>query len=105
MSQLKQDPNYKWSIVRQSKLVLTKGKVDEKKVDFLTGKQIYPYSLNTSVKRLHSIHEFPPKSDFMDGLSKETISDEMYERGKDAFQTFNCKSLYDYCTVYCHGVR
>ena len=104
MQQLKQDRAFKWSILRQSKLVRTKGKVDEKKVDFLTGKQIYPYNLNTSVRRMHSIREFPPKSDFKNGLSNETISDEMYARGKDAFETFKCVSLYDYCAVYCHGV-
>lgn len=79
------------------------GTVNDLKVDLLTGKQAYPYCLNTSIKRMHSIKKYPPKDAFNDGLCKEPISDELYNRGKLAFEEFECESLYDFCCVYCHG--
>ena len=106
LSQLKSDKTYTWPIVSQSALVKTKnGGVDPEKLDLLTSKILYPYHYNTSVSRMHATKEYPPISAFQntDGLSKEKVTEEIYNKGKRAFQVFECKSLYEFCLVYMHA--
>jgi hypothetical protein len=42
----------------------------------------------------------PPQSAFDNNLSEEKCSDELYNRAKDVWERFNCKTLGDYHDVY-----
>ena len=73
----------------------------EGKRNLLMRKGIYPYEYMDSWERFNE-HQLPPKESFYSKLSGEHISDEDYAHAKKVWEVFDCKSLGEYCDLYCH---
>ena len=62
---------------------------------------VYPYTYNTSLKKLRETTSFPPLSAFWDDLREEFISEKDWQWGKYTWDLFNCKTLEEYNQLYC----
>ena len=69
------------------------------KFDIIRKKGVFPYSYIDSINKLKDV-KLPSKKDFFNELLNEEISDSDYERAKNVWNVFECKSLQDYATVY-----
>lgn len=69
------------------------------KFDIIRKKGVFPYSYIDNINKLKD-GELPSKNDFFNELLHEEISDSDYERAKNVWSIFECKSLQDYATVY-----
>jgi hypothetical protein len=65
----------------------------------LIAKGVYPYEYMTGIERFRET-ELPPKEQFYSRLTGEHISDEDYDRAKQVWTLFDCKTLQDYHDVY-----
>ena len=66
----------------------------------LLGRKVYPYEYMDSWERSDE-HQRPPKETFYSKLSDEHISDEDYAHAQKIWEVFDCKTLRDYCDLYC----
>jgi hypothetical protein len=65
----------------------------------LFAKGVFCYQYFNSLERFKEI-ELPPKEKFYDSLKEEEISDDDYERAKNVWTTFKCKTFKDYHDHY-----
>ena len=65
----------------------------------LTRKGVYPYDYVSSLDKLSETC-LPPKEEFYSKLNDEDISDEDYQHAINVWNTFGCKTLRDYHTLY-----
>lgn len=72
---------------------------DKLKFDIIRKKGVFPYSYIDDIDKLKE-KNLPSKVDFFDKLSNEEISDTDYERAKNVWDIFECKTLEDYATIY-----
>ena len=72
----------------------------EEKRKLLMRKGVYPYEYMDSWDRFDEA-QLPPKEAFYSKLSNEHISDEDYAHAQKVWEVFGCKSLGEYCDLYC----
>ncbi|CAH1110483.1 unnamed protein product [Psylliodes chrysocephalus] len=72
---------------------------NEKEFNLMRRKGVFPYSYVSSFEKLDE-EGLPSKEKFFDNLRGEPISDEDYEKAKEIWNTFNCKTLNDYAMLY-----
>ncbi|CAH1099678.1 unnamed protein product [Psylliodes chrysocephalus] len=72
---------------------------NEKEFNLMRRKGIFPYSYVSSFEKLDE-EGLPSKEKFFDNLRGEPISDEDYDKAKEIWNTFNCKTLNDYAMLY-----
>ena len=74
---------------------------DINKKAFLLQKGVYPYEWAASITKLKETVDFPSRKDFFSILTQSSVSKEAYEHGLKIFHIFNCKTMLDYCHLYC----
>ena len=72
---------------------------DIKQFNLISQKGVYPYEYIDSIERLHETR-LPDKDKFNSTLTNSKISVENYERAKEVWNVFNCKTLLDYHNLY-----
>ena len=72
--------------------------INERKL--LIRKGVYPYEYMDSWKRFDE-KSLPPKEAFYSKLSGKDISEEDYKHAQKVWKVFECKTLGDYCDLYC----
>lgn len=63
-------------------------------------KGVYPYEWVDSFEKM-DVKTYPKKEHFYSSLTDESISDQEYNRGKEMWKYFDCKSMKDYTELYC----
>lgn len=66
----------------------------------LCRKGVFPYSYIDSYSKLEDITELPSRDAFYDKLNENPISESDYEHAKTVWETFNCKTLGEYQSLY-----
>ena len=66
----------------------------------LKKKGVFPYEALRSSEEFAKMDQIPPKAAFYSTLSGLPVSDDDYQRAKDVFRAFNCKSMLDYLMLY-----
>ena len=72
---------------------------DDRQLNLLKRKDVYPYDYVDSVDKLAET-ALPPKEAFFSKLNDEQISDEDYEHAKKIWKEFNMKTLMEYHELY-----
>ena len=72
---------------------------DERQLELLKRKGVYPYEWLDSVERLNETH-LPPKSAFFSKLSGEGISEEDYKHAEEVWKAFEMETMRDYHNLY-----
>ncbi|XP_030764719.1 uncharacterized protein LOC115888968 isoform X2 [Sitophilus oryzae] len=72
---------------------------EKEKFDLMRQKGVFPYTFMDSLKKMNN-RSLPTKHEFYDDLNNEHISDVDYQRAKDVWRLFNCKTLGDYSDLY-----
>ena len=70
--------------------------------DVFLSKGIFPYEYITDINVLKETC-LPPKEAFTSKLKDMEISDMDYQRAKDTWKKFGCKTLGDYMRIYCEA--
>jgi len=94
---LKRIPNFSYSILDQADLY-SEGESDKK--DLLLQKGCFPYEYITDISVLNE-PKLPPQDLFYSSLANKHISDLDYQRAQTIFTKFGCKSIKNYCELYC----
>lgn len=90
-------PNFTYKILDQSGIYSDPN--DPRKA-LLLRKGVFPYEYLTDISKLKD-DTLPDISKFFSSLYNSTISAEDYNHAKTVFREFNCKTLQDYCELYC----
>ncbi|CAH1107474.1 unnamed protein product [Psylliodes chrysocephalus] len=72
---------------------------DEKEFNLMRRKGVFPYCYVDSFEKLDE-KGLPSKENFFDNLKGESVSDEDYDKAKEVWDTFKCKTLNDYAMLY-----
>ena len=64
-------------------------------------KAAFPYEYCISLNKMQTTTVFPPISAFYSRLRGCGISQEEWEHGKEMYNLFQCKTLLEYCNLYC----
>ena len=72
---------------------------DNKDINLLKQKGVYPYEYIDSLEKLNET-QLPPIEAFYSTLKQETITEEEYQHAQNVWRTFNCKTLLDYHKLY-----
>lgn len=67
----------------------------------LLRKGVYPYEWAESIEKLQDSNSLPPREDFYSALTQSHITEEDYAHAQNVFATFGCKTMLDYCELYC----
>lgn len=96
-SDLNKTPGFAYSILDQADLYCV-NETDKK--ELLLKKGHFPYEYLTDLAVLDQT-QLPEKEAFYSCLSNSNISDQDYQRAQTTFSKFNCRTLRDYCELYC----
>ena len=72
---------------------------NDKDLDLLTEKGVYPYDYMTDFNKFNET-ELPPIKDFYSELVEEEISDKEYKRAQKVWKHFNIKNMGEYHDLY-----
>ena len=72
---------------------------EEEEMKLLCRKGVYPYEFINSHGKIHH-PTLPPKEDFYSNLRLECITDEEYTHATNVYNTFKCKTFFDYHMLY-----
>ena len=72
---------------------------DNKDLDLLTDKGVYPYDYMDNPEKFMET-ELPPKSEFYSVLTESDISDKDYEQAQFIWKHFNIKTMGEYHDLY-----
>ena len=72
---------------------------ETEKYNFLTRKQVFPYSSLKGEESL-KLNSLPPKNAFYNTLSKQHITDEDFDHAHNVWAKFECKNMGDYLKIY-----
>ena len=90
-------PNYAYSILDQTLLY---NENESEKKNMLLRKGVFPYEFMTDFSLLEKTC-LPSKDSFFSRLQNSSVNDKDYEHAKNVFTTFNCRTIKDYCELYC----
>ncbi len=74
--------------------------VSGEKKELMKEKGVYPYSFATSLERLREAKTLPGKRHFYSDLNMKECSDEEYKRAQKVWDTFECKNMLTYTSIY-----
>jgi hypothetical protein len=95
------DTNPAYSILKQTYLVKTNGKLDQNKFKMVLGKSFFPYEYCKSLKQMEKVVKLPKRKHFKSSLSEKSISAADHKFAQKVWNQFGCKTLLDYTKVYC----
>ena len=72
---------------------------DNKHINLLKQKGVYPYEYIDSLEKLNET-QLPPIEAFYSTLKQETITEEDYQHAQKVWNTFNCQTLLNYHKLY-----
>jgi len=73
---------------------------DEKGLQLLSRKGVFPYEYVTSHQKLIETEELPPEKEFYDNLNERSITSEDYTHAQKVWDHFHCQNLQEYMEVY-----
>jgi len=73
---------------------------NERGLELLSRKGVFPYEYVTSHQRLLWTTKLPPTKEFYDGLSEKAIDQKDYDHAQRVWDHFDCRNLQDYMEVY-----
>lgn len=73
---------------------------NNKQLNLLTRKGVFPYSALRSLQEFQETTEMIPKEAFYNDLYEEHISDSDYEHARKVFKEFKCNNMEDYLLLY-----
>ena len=74
---------------------------DDETLKMMHRKGVFPYDYATTFEKVKSTTSFPDIEHFYSKLTKSNITEEEHQYGLKIWTHFKCKSLLDYCEVYC----
>lgn len=83
------------------KMVRSQLAQDDRKLELLTRKGVYPYSFATSIDILKTTTKLPPINCFYNDLDAEPCKKEDYEHAQKVWNEFKIKNMLDYTKLYC----
>ena len=95
------DTGHQYNILKQTYLVQTNGKFDQKKYDMVLEKSFFPYEYCQSLEQMASVTNLPERKHFKSSLSEKTITANDHKFATKVWQTFQCDTLIDYTKIYC----
>jgi len=81
--------------------MMAKGmELTENQLELCLRKGVYPYSFATSMDSLINQKVLPSISEFYDQMGERTCDPEDYNHAKQVWETFGCRNMLDYTTLY-----
>ena len=89
-------------ILSQSNIIYNGSRVNKKRIDLCLRKGVVPYEKCINNSYMTTTTALPPKKDFYSSLNACGISNSDYEHAKKFWNAFDCKTMAEYVTYYCH---
>lgn len=72
---------------------------DDTQFGYMRQKGVFPYSYVDTLPKLNETH-LPSKEDFFDKLNNEPVKEDDYDRAREVWNLFDCKTLGEYSDLY-----